>query len=51
LEKIKELLLCNDTFDKQDAATFQDALMVLCQFCIGGQRREFIVAFDLQVIM
>jgi hypothetical protein len=50
LQKIEELITCNGKkFTKSQAIIFQDTLMVLCQFCIGGQRREFIVAFDMNV--
>jgi hypothetical protein len=39
----------NDHFTKSDAITFEEALITLCLFCIGGQRREFIVNITLQV--
>jgi hypothetical protein len=38
-----------DEFDKIDAILFEKCLMTLCHFCIGGQRREFIVNFTLEV--
>jgi hypothetical protein len=39
----------DDHFTKSDAITFEEALITLCLFCIGGQRREFIVNITLQV--
>ena len=38
-----------DDFGKSDAINFEEALITLCLFCIGGQRREFIVNITLQV--
>jgi hypothetical protein len=38
-----------DCFTKSDAIAFEEALITLCLFCIGGQRREFIVNITLQV--
>jgi hypothetical protein len=34
---------------KIDAIKFEKALMTLCLFCIGGQRREFVVNITLDV--
>jgi hypothetical protein len=39
----------DDHFEKSDAIAFEEALITLCLFCIGGQRREFIVNITLQV--
>jgi hypothetical protein len=36
-------------FDKSDAIKFEEALLTLCLFCIGGQRREFIINITLDV--
>jgi hypothetical protein len=38
-----------EVFEKDDAILFEKALMSLCQFAIGGQRREVIIAMDLDV--
>jgi hypothetical protein len=51
LQKIDELITCNGKkYEKRQGVVFQNTLLVLNQFCIGGQRREFVVAFDLKVI-
>ena len=36
-------------FEIKDAIKFEEALITLCLFCIGGQRREFVVNITLQV--
>ena len=40
-----------DEFDffRKDAIEFESALITLCFFCIGGQKREFIANFTLNV--
>jgi hypothetical protein len=40
----------DEDFTKSDALLFEKALLTLCLFCIGGQRREFVVNMTLQVI-
>ncbi len=51
LQLLKDLMEDYDDFkfEKEDAITFEKALMTLCLFCIGGQRREFIVNMTLTV--
>ena len=39
----------DDDLDKNDAIHFERCLITLCHFCIGGQRKEFIVNFTLEV--
>jgi hypothetical protein len=46
IEENKENL--NDS-NKSNAVKFEEALITLCLFSIGGQRREFIVNMTLKV--
>ena len=51
LDKIHFLM---ENFDEEDFSTatailFEKCLVTLCYFCIGGQRREFVVNFTLEV--
>ncbi len=51
LNTIHEMMrdFVEDDFTKTDAISFEEALLTLCLFCIGAQRREFVVNMTLSV--
>ena len=50
LETIKTLIEdCQEFYLKEEAIQFQKAIMTLFLFCVGGQRREFVVGISLKV--
>jgi hypothetical protein len=53
LKTIKELMETYGQlkFEFDDAKSFELALLTLCLFCIGGQRREYIVGMYLKVFI
>ena len=38
-----------EDFTKNNAILFEETLLTLCLFCIGAQRREFVVNMTLSV--
>jgi len=51
LKKLKDIINTyqNTEVFYDDAIIFEMALITLCLFCIGGQRREYIVGMHLKV--